>query len=86
MQKIKQILLFIDRGYSQRSIEKQTGVNRRNIVVYLQRLKESGFALNELRRFRSTNFHFLSCRQHRNLVIDTVFFTFILTIHCHLIP
>lgn len=39
MQKIKQILLLTDRGYSQRSIEKQTGVNRRTIAVYLQRLK-----------------------------------------------
>lgn len=48
MQKIRQILLFLDRGYSQRSIEKETGVNRRTIAVYLQRFKESGYTPSEL--------------------------------------
>lgn len=57
MQKIKQILLLIDRGYSQRSIEKQTGVNRRTIAVYLQRLKESGFTVSELLNFDEEKLH-----------------------------
>ncbi len=33
MQKIKQILLFLERGFSQRSIERETGINRR--IFYL---------------------------------------------------
>jgi len=48
MHKIKQILLFLDRGYSQRSIEKETGINRRTIASYQQRFSESKLSYSEL--------------------------------------
>jgi len=36
MQKIRQILLFWERGFSQRAIERKTGINRRTIASSLQ--------------------------------------------------
>lgn len=48
MQKIRQILLFLERGFSQRSIERETGINRRTIAGYLQRFADSGFSIAEL--------------------------------------
>ena len=80
MQKIKQILLLIDRGYSQRSIEKQTGVNRRTIAVYLQRLKESGFTVSELLNFDDEKLHVILSpsrviseeREPRHEVLDSL--------------
>lgn len=48
MHKIRQIILFLDRGFSQRSIEKETGVNRRTISNYLQRFTQSGLSYSEL--------------------------------------
>lgn len=43
MQKIRQVLLFLDRGFSQRSIERETGINRRTIAAYTKRFIESVF-------------------------------------------
>lgn len=51
MQKIRQILLFLDRGYSVRSIEKEAGVNRRTIAGYLERFKNSGLSFSDLLLF-----------------------------------
>lgn len=51
MQKIRQVLLFLDRGFSQRSIERETGINRRTIAAYTKRFIESGFNFNELLLF-----------------------------------
>src|SRR5690606_1833095 len=48
MQKIRQILLFLERGLSQRSIETETGINRRTIAGYRQRLSDSGLEPHEL--------------------------------------
>ena len=50
MYKIRQLLLFLDRGFSQRNIEKETGINRRTIAGYLKRFGESGFSFRELLR------------------------------------
>lgn len=57
MNKIRQILLFNDCGYSQRAIEKETGVNRRTIAGYLGRAKTSGFSTNELLKFDDQHLH-----------------------------
>ncbi|CDS91626.1 hypothetical protein BN1088_1430030 [Sphingobacterium sp. PM2-P1-29] len=51
MQKIRQLLLFMERGFSQRSIEKETGINRRTIAGYLKRFAESGLSTQELLLF-----------------------------------
>lgn len=51
MQKFKQILLFLNRGYSQRLIEKETGVNRRTIAGYLQRSKDAGYSISDLLKY-----------------------------------
>jgi transposase/biotin operon repressor len=48
MHKIRQILLFLDRGVSQRSIEKELKISRKTIGVYLQKVRETGFGLSEL--------------------------------------
>jgi transcriptional regulator len=48
MQKKRQILLFLDRGVSQRSIEKELKISRKNIGVYLQKARETGFWLSNL--------------------------------------
>src|SRR5690606_19362039 len=51
MQKIRQILMFLERGLSQRSIERETGINRRTIAGYRQRLSDSGLGVRELLEF-----------------------------------
>lgn len=43
--------MFLDRGYSQRSIERETGVNRRTVAGYLNRFKDSGLNFSELLLF-----------------------------------
>lgn len=48
MHKIRQILLFLDRGVSQRSIEKEVKINRRTIALYLQKFLQTGVDFNEL--------------------------------------
>lgn len=48
MQKVRQILLFLERGLSQRYIERETGINRRTIAGYRQRFSESGLGVPEL--------------------------------------
>lgn len=48
MHKIRQILLFFDRGTSQRSIEKELKISRKTIGVYLQKVRETGVGLSEL--------------------------------------
>src|SRR5690606_36480938 len=54
MHKIRQLLLFLDRGFSQRNIEKETGINRRTIAGYLKRFGESGFSFRELLLFEDS--------------------------------
>lgn len=48
MQKIRQILLFLERGISQRSIEKELKISRKTIGVYLQKVRQTGLELSEL--------------------------------------
>ena len=48
MHKIKQVLLFLDRGISQRNIALQTGINRRTIASYLDLAQQTKYSLAEL--------------------------------------
>jgi transposase len=48
MHKIRQILLFLDRGVSQRSIEKQVSTTRKTIALYLQKFTQTGLPFKEL--------------------------------------
>ncbi|MGG5502315.1 IS21 family transposase [Myroides odoratimimus] len=48
MHKIKQILVFLDRGVSQRNIALQMGVNRRSVASYYDLAKQSNISLSEL--------------------------------------
>lgn len=48
MQKTRQILLFLERGISQRSIEKEVGVSRKTIAVYLQKFLDTGQDFGDL--------------------------------------
>ncbi|MHC5362366.1 IS21 family transposase [Myroides sp. LJL110] len=48
MHKIKQILLFLDRGISQRNIALQTGINRRTIASYYDLAKQTNYSLSQL--------------------------------------
>jgi DNA-binding NarL/FixJ family response regulator len=41
MHKIRQILLFLDRGVSQRAIEKEVQITRKTIALYLQKFQQS---------------------------------------------
>ncbi|SDN17292.1 Integrase core domain-containing protein [Daejeonella rubra] len=48
MHKIRQILLFLDRGVSQRAIEKEVQITRKTIALYLQKFQQTGQSLTEL--------------------------------------
>ena len=48
MHKIRQILLFLDRGLSQRAIEKEVQITRKTIALYLQKFQQTGQSLSEL--------------------------------------
>jgi len=48
MHKVRQILLFLKQGASQRSIEKEVKINRRTIAIYLQKFLETGQGFSEL--------------------------------------
>jgi transposase len=48
MQKIRQILLFLDRGISQRAIEKEVQISRKTIAFYLQKFQQTSRSLSEL--------------------------------------
>ena len=48
MHKIRQLLLFLNRGLSQRSIEKELRISRKTIGVYLQKFRSTGLEINEL--------------------------------------
>lgn len=48
MHKIRQILLFLDRGISQRSIEKEVNVSRKTIALYLQKFLKTGISFADL--------------------------------------
>jgi transposase len=48
MHKIRQILLFLERGVSQRAIEKEVKITRKTIALYLQKFQQTGKALTEL--------------------------------------
>lgn len=48
MHKIRQILLFLERGVSQRSIEKEVKTTRKTIALYLQKFSQTGQGFSEL--------------------------------------
>ncbi|WP_316753706.1 IS21 family transposase [Pedobacter gandavensis] len=48
MQKIRQILLFLERGISQRAIEKEVKITRKTIALYLQKFLQTGIDFKEL--------------------------------------
>lgn len=48
MNKLRQLLLFLDRGASQRSIEREVGINRRTIVIYLIKFNQTGLSFKAL--------------------------------------
>ena len=48
MHKVRQILLFLKQGTSQRSIGKEVKINRRTIAIYLQKFQETGQGFSEL--------------------------------------
>lgn len=48
MHKIRQILLFLDQGISQRAIEKEVQITRKTIALYLQKFQQTGQSLSEL--------------------------------------
>lgn len=48
MHKIRQVLLFLERGVSQRSIEKEVKIARKTIALYLQKFQQTGTGFTEL--------------------------------------
>ena len=48
MNKVRQILLFLKQGTSQRRIEKEVKISRRTIAIYLQKFSETGQGYDEL--------------------------------------
>lgn len=48
MIKIRQVLLFLERGVSQRAIEKEVRISRKTIAVYLHKFAETGIDFKEL--------------------------------------
>jgi transposase len=51
MHNIRQILLFLERGASQRTIEKEVKINRRTVATYLEKFSQTGFCFKELLTF-----------------------------------
>ena len=48
MNKVRQLLLFLERGASQRSIARETGTNRKTIANYLVKFAQTGLSFSEL--------------------------------------
>jgi len=48
MHKIRQILLFLDRGASQRAIEKEVKITRKTIALYLGKFVQTGIDFSDL--------------------------------------
>ncbi|GGC65714.1 hypothetical protein GCM10011387_19140 [Pedobacter quisquiliarum] len=48
MHKIRQILLFLERGVSQRAIEKEVKITRKTIAIYLGKFLQTGISFSEL--------------------------------------
>ena len=48
MIKIRQVLLFLERGASQRAIEKEVKISRKTIAIYLQKFAQTGVGFKEL--------------------------------------
>jgi transposase len=48
MHKIRQILIFLERGVSQRAIEKEVKITRKTIALYLGKFIQTGIELSEL--------------------------------------
>jgi len=48
MHKIRQILLFLERGVSQRTIEKEVKISRKTIALYLSKYHQSGLCFSDL--------------------------------------
>ena len=48
MIKTRQILLFLERGVSQRAIEKEVKISRKTIALYLQKFAQTGVDFKEL--------------------------------------
>lgn len=71
MQKIRQILLFVERGFSQRSIERETGINRRTIAGYIKTFTASGLSIQELLLFNDHDLHvYLNIDKKETVVKD----------------
>lgn len=71
MHKIKQILLLLSRDYSQRSIETQSGVNRRTIAAYSKLFLSSGFTFAELLLFSDQELEtYLLQGKKRKVIVD----------------
>lgn len=48
MHKLRQILIFLERGVSIRSIEKQVKISRKTVGLYQQKLLRTGLSFQEL--------------------------------------
>lgn len=48
MHKIRQILLFLERGVSQRAIEKEVKITRKTIAIYLAKFLQTGVCFSDL--------------------------------------
>lgn len=48
MHKIRQILLFLERGVSQRTIEKEVKISRKTIALYLSKFHQTGVCFSDL--------------------------------------
>ena len=47
MNKVRQLLIFLERGASQRAIEREVGINRRTIVIYLEKFLHNKLGFHE---------------------------------------
>ena len=65
MHKIRQILIFLERGVSQRSIEREVKITRKTIALYLLKFQRTGLGFNELLKCEN---HELEKMGHINLV------------------
>ena len=48
MHNTRQIVLFLERGVSQRTIEKELKISRKTIAFYLSKFQQSGMCFSEL--------------------------------------
>lgn len=48
MNKVRQLLLFLERGASQRLVARETGTNRKTIATYLDKFNQTGLSFTQL--------------------------------------